>query len=882
MNRQLKLSMLLTAEASSVKQEAAETRAALDGIGESAEAAGRRSTAASTGAAAASREAAAANDAVSVSARRAVEAQHAQVAAEERLVATINRRLNVGRVEPVGTPFAGDASRGRDVAAYGAELDRLRARYNPLYAEIRRYQTAQAEIRNAHAVGAISTAEMTAAIGRERSASLESIAALKGRSAALIEAAAAQRTASQQAQLIPGGNNSFATANVAAQFQDIGVTTAMGMSPLQIALQQGTQLSAVLNTMERPVHGLASAFLSVINPVSLVTIGVIAAGSAAVQYFMEASEGAETADAALEAHRDNIGSIREKWGEAGSGVETYVQKSRLVLQGENRRIGQTLEQELGRLTEGLLGNTDIIRTDYERIAAEIEQVTTRMVTAVGDDALYAELSAQLEKLWVDLENAAEGARVATERFAPLRKEIEDFIAGAARGEPNFIALENAINRAFFDNEADEGIGELVDSISSLIEEGAELQRNMLASKNALSGLGETAQQQVKGLNEAAAALGRLQQMGTPELTGVARQRAEARAEFMKALGSEDRIIRENARPAYEALLDRIRVSQMPIPTTRPNIEMEPLPRSGRGGGGADKVSDFDRQIEQISARTRAMEIEASAIGMSVYEREKLIATERLLQAAQSDSEGVSAKRLAAIEAETSAYAQQVAAMEEIRETDRRIQEGVRFRNDILAGTMDSIRRAGRDGKLELEDLGDIAINILDRIAQRIQDVMLDQNFNGGGGGSIWGILAQALGFGGGATFASMNAISPGAARVIAAGGGGLFAKGGISDRPAIFGEAGPEAAVPLPDGRSIPVSLRMQGNGAPSPVSIKFEVVDRAGVQVEAGQPQQGANGEMMMPLIIKQIEDAMVSSMNSGRLGNATRSTFGLGRRLR
>ena len=31
--------------------------------------------------------------------------------------------------------------------------------------------------------------------------------------------------------------------------------------------------------------------------------------------------------------------------------------------------------------------------------------------------------------------------------------------------------------------------------------------------------------------------------------------------------------------------------------------------------------------------------------------------------------------------------------------------------------------------------------------------------------------------------------------------------GGVSNIPAIFGEAGPEAAVPLPDGRSIPVTF---------------------------------------------------------------------------
>jgi hypothetical protein len=36
---------------------------------------------------------------------------------------------------------------------------------------------------------------------------------------------------------------------------------------------------------------------------------------------------------------------------------------------------------------------------------------------------------------------------------------------------------------------------------------------------------------------------------------------------------------------------------------------------------------------------------------------------------------------------------------------------------------------------------------------------------------------------------------------------GMYAAGGIATSPSIFGEAGPEAAVPLPDGRTIPVTL---------------------------------------------------------------------------
>lgn len=70
--------------------------------------------------------------------------------------------------------------------------------------------------------------------------------------------------------------NRFNTANIAAQFQDIGVTAAMGMNPMLVALQQGTQLAAVLNSMEQPVKGLADAFRQIINPVSMVSIGLTA------------------------------------------------------------------------------------------------------------------------------------------------------------------------------------------------------------------------------------------------------------------------------------------------------------------------------------------------------------------------------------------------------------------------------------------------------------------------------------------------------------------------------------------------------------------------------------------------------------------------------
>ncbi len=76
---------------------------------------------------------------------------------------------------------------------------------------------------------------------------------------------------------------------------------------------------------------------------------------------------------------------------------------------------------------------------------------------------------------------------------------------------------------------------------------------------------------------------------------------------------------------------------------------------------------------------------------------------------------------------------------------------------------------------------------------------------GAGGGGLFGWLGKLF---------SSPFIPNGAQATFAASGGiGLYANGGVSDRPAIFGEGPlPEAAVPLPDGRRIPVQLNLQGS----------------------------------------------------------------------
>jgi hypothetical protein len=89
------------------------------------------------------------------------------------------------------------------------------------------------------------------------------------------------------------------TANLTAQLNDIGVMLAAGQNPLQLALQQGTQVNQVFSQLgggANAIRALGGAFVSMINPLSLATIGIIAGGAALVQWGMRAAGASDEAE----------------------------------------------------------------------------------------------------------------------------------------------------------------------------------------------------------------------------------------------------------------------------------------------------------------------------------------------------------------------------------------------------------------------------------------------------------------------------------------------------------------------------------------------------------------------------------------------------------
>lgn len=165
------------------------------------------------------------------------EIEHLQQVAA-RAATGSNVQGGIDRMLGIGSSSRSMAEAEADLAAYGNQLDDLRAKYNPLFAAERQHEANLAGIQSALRVGAISADEMAAAVDREKAAHLAAVAALDSNSQAH------QRNATAMAR------SSAQRTNLLFQLQDVAVTLAMGMNPLMVAMQQGSQISMIYGPEE--------------------------------------------------------------------------------------------------------------------------------------------------------------------------------------------------------------------------------------------------------------------------------------------------------------------------------------------------------------------------------------------------------------------------------------------------------------------------------------------------------------------------------------------------------------------------------------------------------------------------------------------------------
>lgn len=751
-----------------------------------------------------------------------------------------------------------NGARESDIIAYGRQLDSLRAKYNPLYAAIQQYRMAQTDIREAHAVGAISVDEMTAALNRERKAALENVAALKQRGNAVSE-----------------GPRSYQTSNIAAQFQDIAVTSAMGMSPIQIALQQGTQLSAVFNEMGRGrdvLAGISQAFMSIISPVSLVTIGTIAAGVALIQYVANLEEKIPTVDEILSRHRENVLALGPAYAKIVEEQKKYIVQSDTVIaiklqidkDDAEKRLLKDSREALGKLAaaEGisLFGSSfknaekeiqafqrsvDQGRPAVQRFqesigklkdSGEITQKVAQALIAATGGAFEAEtklsdVSGKVDGFALSVQNV----ETALHRLQPNRAntELQGLWDKFKGGEISAKSLFTAINNLSF---ASPDLRNARGEIISLIEvmQIAQAKANDFANTTPKSDLGYDPASSDRPLSSEAFnrrfgaendALSKLQSQKrelekAPKKSAAERQAerdANAYRDLVKSaqdridqMGLEEQLVGKTgvAADAYRMQLELIQKAQDKGRALSEDHKNQLI-------GLADS---YGKAAEKVAALTLAEELR--------FEREQLFRNPTEQRVASTlRSSGIDP-----LSSQGQLLAGQIRMNEQLAEN-----------RDMALSFGQSLVSAFEDGKITLEEMGKAGMGILDRLIDKMLTDLIDaimqvgqagSGLGGGGGGLLGGLLGGLFGGGGG----GLGYFPP-----VPSMGVGLYAKGGVFpdglkpfsgsftnqvvSKPTTFafakgvglmGEAGAEAIMPLTRGSDGSLGVRNFGRSSGS------------------------------------------------------------------
>lgn len=565
----------------------------------------------------------------------------------------------------------------------GAELDKLRQKYNPVFAAVNNYKTAVVDIQRAQRLGAISADEMAAAIQRERKATLDSIAAIKGRNTALSQAP------------VKDPVNQFNTANLAAQFQDIAVTSAMGMSPLQIALQQGTQISAVLGPMGAAgaVKSLGAAFLSVISPVSLVTIALVAGSAAAIQYVSSLKSGLPTVDEALKSHADLIQKIEERWPSATEGMKRYAQENAAVMEATARQNAKVL-------------------------AKSAKDAANAFNAQVG-------LSASI--------TGGAPTNLVASQFKPFEVAINRLRSEVKAGKPDFDAFYESIKDIVSTNPSK--LQEMGDKTIFLARSMEDADQKARGAKAAIGLIGAAAAAQIEQISQFTAAMRELAGISLPKMDDRELAKYQFDVANNRALSREDK---DDAYRSYQAALARIknqeRLSSLPVPGEKPNRESEAPEkvRTSKTERKAERDANAYRDlVKSAQDRIDQMQLEEQLIGKTGVAADTLRMRLDLLQRAQDKGRELSPQQQKELEALAHAYgeaAQKVAALSAAEEL--RFEREQMFRSPAEQRVAGQLRNMGLDANSDFGQLIAGQIRLNEKLAEG-RDLLTDisKSFN---------------------------------------------------------------------------------------------------------------------------------------------------------
>ncbi len=507
--------------------------------------------------------------------------------------------------------------------------------------------------------------------------------------------------------------------NIAAQFNDIGVMLAAGQNPIQLALQQGSQLGQVFAQMgsgAQVLKGLGAAFMSVISPVNLVTVGIIAGGAALVNWLTSS----EDAAAATEALDDAMSALAES-------TDAYLASSQLV---------RTSVDELAK-TYGTLAD-EVVRANAAQAGQDLkDQISAQSAAA---QALLEQLTVMDSRFSGVTQNGralVESFRMMSDQMGLTDEEAQALVSSLenlanARG-PDQVAAAALQVQAALDGARDsagnlppplaEAYGQLTEMITAAGQVRGELEQypgilgqgasaaSVMAGE--VGGIGAAAQSAAAKLWAMAGAMGAAY-AGVATPGNLARQGDDGR-------GGQ----RDERRSAAEfnttQALDRLNISG--------GVLRPPKGGGGGSGGGSSAASEAEKEAEAIAKVNEALQQQIDMIGLSDEAR-------RVQQEIQKAGVELNSAEGQAIEALVHKLTQLEEAHKRAAEIGKALAQGL---EDIFVAALSGADSAREAVSKLLMELGRMLIH------QAFQ-----QMFKGiGGGGGFLGALFGGARAGGG-------------------------------------------------------------------------------------------------------------------------------------
>lgn len=605
---------------------------------------------------------------------------------------------------------------GRAAASATEEVQRLKAQYDPLFAAQQRHKATTAEIARAHQLGAISADQMTKAVARTDAQLEQEIATLR-------------RLDQQMDAVKVGGPKGFQTANIAAQFQDIAVSAQMGMAPLQVALQQGTQLSSALagtgGGLAGAISALGAGFASLLSPVSLATIAIVGLGTAGIQALMGLAEDAGNATDALERHKEWLDKVLTGYDDIKRAADQAAEASQKLPQ-------EAAESELGAGRKEALNILEKQLQDIRAYVAEIQETAIDIPVQAGG---VTDLLVAMQDVLDTVTSAGLSAETSSDQFAALITTLTQVKNSEA--DENVRAIAGALLDMVL--AAQHARGEVDRTTDSLRLMGIEVDR----LRNTHIEIEVTA-----STDKAIDAIARLKAL-EPDLRT---PYEKAEDDLHIGLGAPDAILRLAAQEQFNK--------------TTAALKAQEAAKAALAGSkaGASALDTWGNSVETFKQQTAALELQTKALSMSSYEAARARAEMDLLNDAQRAGIAVTPELRNQIAGMAEDYANAQVTLEKTTKTIQEQKAEMAFYKGVFSSFFTDLRGSLVEGQSLWEALGNAGANALGKIADRAlsmaADGIFDMIFSAFGsavGGGVSGFGGLGNGIGSGATLGGLQA-----------------------------------------------------------------------------------------------------------------------------